>query len=102
MERLYFISTQGVGFVMSDLAYEKLKKNDIVYFVRVMKNMDYYELLELKVVNVYTEHCSATETKSKQTFLFSREHAEELLYVDRKKALHDLKELQKKGKKNIE
>lgn len=87
---------------MSDLVYEKLKKNDVVYFVRVIKNMDYYELLELKVVNVYPDHCSATETKSKQTFLFSIEYAKELLYVDRKKALHDLKELQKKGRKNIE
>jgi len=64
-----------------------------------MKNVDYYELLELKVVNVYSDHCSATEAKSKQTFLFSRSHAAELLYVDRKKGLHDLKELQKKGKK---
>lgn len=87
---------------MSDLVYENLRKNDVVYYVRAMKSVDYYELAELKVVNVYEDHCSATETKSKQTFLLSRNHAEELLYVDRKKALHYLNELQKKGRTNIE
>lgn len=84
---------------MSDLVYEKLKKNDVVYYVRALKNADCYDLLELKVVNVYSEYCSATESKSKQTFIFNRSKAEELLYVDRKKGLHDLKELEKKGKK---
>lgn len=84
---------------MSDLVYEKLKKNDIVYYVRALKSADCYDLLELKVVNVYSEYCSDTESKSKQTFIFNRTKAEELLYTDRKKALHDLKELEKKGKK---
>lgn len=84
---------------MSDLDYEKLKRGDIVHYVRVLYSADCYDLLELKVVNVYSEYCSATESKSKQTFIFNRSKAEELLYIDRKKALHDLKELQKKGKK---
>ena len=84
---------------MSDLVYEKLKKSDIVHYVRALKSADSYDLLELKVVNVYSDHCSATEAKTKQTFIFNRSKAEELLYVDRKKALHDLKELEKKGKK---
>lgn len=85
---------------MSDLIYEKLKKNDIVYYVRALKSVDYYELLELKVVNIYSDYCTATESKTKQTFLFTKNHAEKVLYIDRKKALHDLKELEKKGKIN--
>ena len=85
---------------MSDLIYEQLKKNDIVYYVRALKSVDYYELLELKVVNIYSDYCTATESKTKQTFLFTKNHAEKVLYIDRKKALHDLKELEKKGKIN--
>lgn len=85
---------------MSDLIYEKLKKNDIIYYVRALKSVDYYELLELKVVNIYSDYCTATESKTKQTFLFTKTHAEKVLYIDRKKALHDLKELEKKGKIN--
>lgn len=85
---------------MSDLVYEKLKKNDVVHYLRVLKGADCYEVLELKIVNVYSDYCSATESKSKQTFIFNRSRAEELLYLDRKKALHDLKGLQKKGKKD--
>lgn len=87
---------------MSDLDYEKLKRGDIVHYVRVLYSAGCYDLLELKVVNVYSEYCSATESKSKQTFIFSRSRAEELLYLDRKKALYDLKELEKKGKREIE
>lgn len=87
---------------MSDIDYDKLKKNDIVHFVRILPNIDYYELLEVKVVNAYADYCTATESKTKQTFLFTRKHAEEVLFVDRKKALHELKELQKKGTKSNE
>lgn len=87
---------------MSDLVYEKLKKGDIVHYVRALYSADCYDLLELKVVNVYSDYCSTTESKSKQTFIFNRSTAEEFLYVDKKKGLHDLKELEKKGKKKIE
>lgn len=85
---------------MSNIDYDKLKRNDIVHYVRVLPNVDYYELLELKVINVYADHCTATESKSKQTFLFTKSHAEKALYVDKKKALYELKELQKKGRTN--
>ena len=61
---------------MSDLVYEKLKKGDIVHYVRALKSADCYDLLELKIVNVYSDYCSATESKSKQTFIFNRSRSE--------------------------
>lgn len=84
---------------MSDIKYEKLKRNDIVHYVRVMKNLGLYEVLELKIGNVNEKYCTAIDNNTKQTFLINKDNAEELLFFDRKKAVQMSREIEKMNKK---
>ncbi len=84
---------------MSDIRYNTLKKGDIVYFARVLPKVEMYELLDLHIVSINDTYCSGVYSKTKQTFLFKREEAEEVLFSDRKLAL---KYLDSKIDENLE
>lgn len=75
---------------MSDIKYDGLKKGDTVYFARILPKMEIYELLDLHIVSIYDTYCTGADSKTKQTFLFQRKEAEEVLFSDRKLALQYL------------
>ncbi len=77
---------------MSDLKYENLQKGDVVIFARVLPKIGYYELLDLHIVSVYDDYCTGADTKTKQTFLFSRKLAEKVLFLNRNSAKKYLNE----------
>ncbi len=77
---------------MSDLKYENLQKGDVVIFARVLPKIGYYELLDLHIVSVYGDYCTGADTKTKQTFLFSRKLAEKVLFLNRNSAKKYLNE----------
>lgn len=75
---------------MSDINYGKLRKGNNVIFARILPKLDYYELLDLRIVSVYEKYCTATDLKTKQTYSFSRKLAEEILFFNRKLAVEYL------------
>lgn len=77
---------------MSDIKYENLQKGDTVIFARVLPKIGYYELLDLHIVSVYGDYCTGADTKTKQTFLFSRKLAEKVLFLNRNRAKEYLNE----------
>ena len=85
---------------MTKEEYDKLKKGDELHFARVMPRLGYYEIHDVVVVTKYDDHCSVSEKKTKQAFLFSTSNALECLYFDRKDALDYLKE-EKKNNKDV-
>lgn len=81
---------------MTNAEYKTLQRGDNVYFVRVIPKLDIYELLDLHIVSIYDEYCTGADSKTKQTFLFSKNDYEQVLFLDRKMALEVLEKLQRK------
>lgn len=77
----------------SDIDYDSLKRGDPILYARVIPNVGYYEILDVQVVNCYQDYCTVTESKTKQTFLINKHHAENVLYTNRKHALDYLKKM---------
>ena len=78
----------------SDVDYDSLKRGDPILYARVIPNVGYYEILDTHIVSKYPDYCTVTESKSKQTFIIDRHHAESVLYINRKHALDYLKTMQ--------
>lgn len=78
---------------MTNAEYKTLQRGYNVYFVRVIPKLDIYELLDLHIVSIYDEYCTGVNSKTKQTFLFSKKEFEEVLYFDRKEALECLNQI---------
>lgn len=83
---------------MTKEQYEKLKKGDALCFARIMPSFGYYEIHDVQVVTKYDDHCTVTEKKTKQSFLFNIENAIKHLYVNRSDALDFLKTEKEKNK----
>ena len=88
---------------MSDINYDEFKKGDSVIFARVLPKIGYYELLDLKLVSVYEKYCTGTDSQTKQTYPFSRNLAEKVLFLNRKLAIKylDEKKLENKNVKVV-
>ena len=83
---------------MTKLQYEDIQKGDKLYFARIMPKFGYYEIHDVVMVTKYDDHCTVTETKTKQSFLLGMKDIESKLYSDKDKALTYLKDEQKKNK----
>ncbi|MDD5901713.1 MAG: hypothetical protein PUC73_12560 [Lachnospiraceae bacterium] len=84
---------------MTKERYETLKKGDTLYFARIMPSFGYYEIHDVQVVTKYDDHCTVTEKKTKQSFLFNIDNALKQLYIKRNEALDFLK-IEKEKNKN--
>ena len=82
---------------MSDVNYENLKKNDLVFYARIMPQIKYYEIMELQMVSVYSTYCTGTDLKTKQTYLLKRNKAEEVLFLSERLAIEYLREKKECG-----
>ena len=85
---------------MTKEEYDKLKKGDELHFARVMAKLGYYEIHDVVVVTKYDDHCTVSEKKTKQAFLFSTSNALNQLYIKSSDALEYLKE-EKKNNKDV-
>lgn len=83
---------------MTKEQYDKLKKSDELHFARVMPKLGYYEIHDVVVVSKSDDHCTVSEKKTKQAFLFATSNALEYLHIDRSDALDYLKEAKKNNK----
>ena len=85
--------------IISDIVFEEIKKKDTVLFARVIPKIGYYELLELYIVSVYSDYVTGTDKKTKQTFCFGKNLAQNVLFKDRKKAIAYLNKKEQENKK---
>ena len=83
---------------MTKEQYDKLKKGDSLHFARIMPSFGYYEIHDVQLVTKYDDHCTVTEKKTKQSFLFNIKNALKHLHVNRNEALDFLKVEKEKNK----
>lgn len=74
-----------------------MNKGDKVYYARILSNVGMYEVYELKIRTVADTWFSATEKRSKQTFLFSNKHIDKIVFYDRDIALEKVLKAEKEN-----
>ena len=77
-----------------------LNKSDIVYHTRILPSLGIYDLDELKIRTVTEDYFVGTEKKEKKAFLFPYSSINETIFLNRKDALHKIKEAES-NKPNI-
>ena len=75
-----------------------MKKGDIIYFARILPRVGIYDVYDLKIRMVAETWFSATDNRSKQTFLFNNKDIEKTVFYDRKEALKVVKAAEKNRK----
>lgn len=74
-----------------------MTKDDInigskVYYARIIPNTEIYEVCELNIRTVEDNFFVGTDKHEKQAYLFSYNKLNKIIFADRNKALHVVKE----------
>lgn len=80
---------------MSDIKFEELKKGDIVYWARVLKNNDSFKIHKMKLRTIEPDYVVGSDSVSKFAKDFTKSYAEQVLFKDIKLAQDYLKEQKK-------
>lgn len=77
------------------LRTDKIKKDDIVYYARIMPKLDIYDVYELKVRTVEDTYFSTIDKRDKKSYLFSYNDIGKTVFLNRQEALNKTKEAEK-------
>ena len=77
------------------LMNEKIRKNDIVYYARIMPKLDVYDVYELKVRTVEGTYFSTIDQRDKKSYLFSYNDIGKTVFFDWQEAVQKTKETEK-------
>ena len=77
------------------LMNEKIRKNDIVYYARIMPKLDVYDVYELRVRTVEDAYFSTIDKRDKKSYLFSYNDIGKIVFINRKDAVDKAKEAEK-------
>ena len=78
----------------------QLKRNDIVYYARIIPNTGIYEVCELIIRTVADDYFAGMDKRDKRTYLFGYNAIDNTVFVDRKDALNKVK-IAESNKKDI-
>ena len=78
----------------------QLKRNDIVYYARIIPNTGIYEVCELIIRTVADDYFAGMDKRDKRTYLFGYNAINNTVFVDRKDALNKVK-IAESNKKDI-
>ena len=85
------------------LMNDKIRKNDIVYYARIMPKLDVYDVYELRVRTVENTYFSIIDKRDKKSYLFSYNDIGKTVFFDWQEAVDKTKEAEKnKPKVNAE
>ena len=65
------------------LKTDKIKKDDIVYYARIMPKLDIYDVYELKVRTVEDTYFSTIDKRDKKSYLFSYNDIGKTVFLNR-------------------
>ena len=74
---------------------DKIRKNDIVYYARIMPKLDVYDVYELKVRTVEGAYFSTIDQRDKKSYLFSYNDIGKTVFFDLQEAVDKTKEAEK-------
>ena len=77
------------------LRTDKIKKDDIVYYARIMPKLDIYDVYELKVRTIENTYFSTIDKRDKKSYLFSYNDIGKTVFLNRQDALNKTKEAEK-------
>ena len=75
-----------------------MNKGDRVYYARILEAVGMYEVCDLKVRSIGDDWFSATDSKTKQAFLFDNKDIGITIFIDRNEALKKVKAAEKNKK----
>lgn len=75
-----------------------MKKKDVIYFARILPRVGIYEVYDLTVRMVAETWFSATDKRTKQTFLFNDKDIGKRVFYKREEALGLVKAAEKNKK----
>jgi len=76
-----------------------LRKNQIVYYTRIIPKSGIYDVYELKIRTVESNWFVGIEKRDKQAFLFLDKEINKTIFVDRNEALNKIKVAEKRKEK---
>lgn len=79
-----------------------MKKGNMIYFARILPRVGIYEVYDLKIRMVAETWFSATDKRTKQTFLFSNKDVGNKVFQNREEALEKVKIAEKNKKEIVE
>ena len=78
-----------------------LKKNDIVYYAKILPSVGIYEICELKIRTIEDTYFVGVDKRDKHAYLFGYNHIDKSIFKDRKIALKVVHEAEKNKSKVI-
>ena len=77
------------------LMTDKIRKNDIIYYARIMPKLGIFDVYDLKVRTIADTYFVAIDKRDKKSYLFNYNEIGKIVFTDRKEALNKTKEAEK-------
>ena len=77
------------------LMNDKIRKNDIVYYARIMPKLGIFDVYDLKVRTVEDTYFVAIDKRDKKSYLFTFTDINKTVFANREDALSKVKEAEK-------
>ena len=74
---------------------DKIRKNDIVYYARIMPRLGIFDVYDLKVRTIADTYFVAIDKRDKKSYLFNYNEIGKIVFTNRKEALNKTKEAEK-------
>ena len=74
---------------------DKIRKNDIVYYARIMPKLDVYDVYDLKVRTVEDTYFTGIDKRDKKSYLFTYKDVDKTVFINREEAVNKTKEAEK-------
>ena len=74
---------------------DKIRKNDIVYYARIMPKLGIFDVYDLKVRTVEDTYFVAIDKRDKKSYLFNFTDINKTVFANREDALSKTKEAEK-------
>ena len=74
---------------------DKIRKNDIVYYARIMPRLGIFDVYDLKVRTVEDTYFVAIDKRDKKSYLFNFTDINKTVFANREDALSKVKEAEK-------
>ena len=77
------------------LMTDKIRKNDIIYYARIMPKLGIFDVYDLKVRTVEDTYFVAIDKRDKKSYLFNFTDINKTVFANREDALSKVKEAEK-------
>ena len=75
--------------------YDKIRKNDIIYYARIMPKLGIFDVYDLKVRTIADTYFVAIDKRDKKSYLFNFTDINKTVFANREDALSKVKKEEK-------